>query len=316
MSESNQSAPVGDGQCVQTAAALASDLLRDEAARLRKVADELDPPAESAELQTSHCLLVKALEWVRDNCGAHPMNIRRVVEDALATGPVPAPVGLEREALEWVRREIFALCEDTESKCLPINIDGTDNAFSRGRIYEAKGIRRALGEVIAERLRSLAISSTDGRSSAGQSESDEIRRLRIDNARLRDENFFLRRTGGGSDMAATLRGVLEMIRDGTDVPEHKREDTAFLRAGCVIANSMAKGALSGSQSPVATDIYEECAKLAEQCALPAYGTNARHTGREEARKKIAAAIRQRAKLRRTVTDWEDVENHVEGRKHD
>lgn len=44
-------------------------------------------------------------------------------------------------------------------------------------------------------------------------------------------------------------------------------------------------------------VYEECAKLAEQCALPAYGTNARHTGREEARKKIAAAIRQRAAVR-------------------
>lgn len=39
------------------------------------------------------------------------------------------------------------------------------------------------------------------------------------------------------------------------------------------------------------DLIERCAKIAEQAALPSYGTHARHTGREEARKKIAAAIR-------------------------
>lgn len=45
------------------------------------------------------------------------------------------------------------------------------------------------------------------------------------------------------------------------------------------------------QEAYRNSIIEQCAKLAEQTPLPAYGTNARHTGREEARKKIAAAIR-------------------------
>ena len=44
-------------------------------------------------------------------------------------------------------------------------------------------------------------------------------------------------------------------------------------------------------SLLSSRIIERCAKLAEQTPLPSYGTNARHTGREEARKKIAAAIR-------------------------
>ena len=39
-------------------------------------------------------------------------------------------------------------------------------------------------------------------------------------------------------------------------------------------------------------IIEECIKRAEQAPMPAYGTNARHTGREEARKKIVASLRQ------------------------
>ncbi|TWA89597.1 hypothetical protein FBZ96_11965 [Bradyrhizobium stylosanthis] len=39
------------------------------------------------------------------------------------------------------------------------------------------------------------------------------------------------------------------------------------------------------------EIIERCARAAELASLPAYGTHARHTGREEARKKIAATIR-------------------------
>lgn len=45
------------------------------------------------------------------------------------------------------------------------------------------------------------------------------------------------------------------------------------------------------QERLRNEIIEQCAKAAEMAALPAYGTHARHTGREEARKKIAAAIR-------------------------
>lgn len=56
-----------------------------------------------------------------------------------------------KKELAWARSEIFALCEDTETKC-HLEAEGGD-AFARGRVFEAKGIRRAMGEVIAERLR-------------------------------------------------------------------------------------------------------------------------------------------------------------------
>lgn len=63
----------------------------------------------------------------------------------VSPAPQPPVEGL-REALEWVRSEIFALCEATEDSAR----DGQD--FSRGRCFEAKGIRRAIGEVIRDRL--------------------------------------------------------------------------------------------------------------------------------------------------------------------
>lgn len=43
------------------------------------------------------------------------------------------------------------------------------------------------------------------------------------------------------------RKALEDIAFGTRVPEHKKDDTAFLRAGCCIAHQFATAALQGQQ---------------------------------------------------------------------
>lgn len=75
----------------------------------------------------------------------------RVADGQSATSADPADV----EALKWVRGELFSLCEATEEACAQSAADreGKPGAFARGRVHEAKGIRRAMGEVIAERLR-------------------------------------------------------------------------------------------------------------------------------------------------------------------
>lgn len=44
------------------------------------------------------------------------------------------------------------------------------------------------------------------------------------------------------------------------------------------------------QEAYRNSIIDLCAKRAQEAPLPSYGTNARHTGREEARKKIVASI--------------------------
>ena len=45
------------------------------------------------------------------------------------------------------------------------------------------------------------------------------------------------------DQLASARKALEDISFGTRVPEHKKDDTAFLRAGCCIAQQFANAAL-------------------------------------------------------------------------
>jgi hypothetical protein len=37
----------------------------------------------------AHDILVRALVWMRDNCGAAPLNIRRVADDALKSSGLP-----------------------------------------------------------------------------------------------------------------------------------------------------------------------------------------------------------------------------------
>lgn len=73
-----------------------------------------------------------------------------------------------RTALEWVRSELVALCEHTEDRCAPMagrEYETKFGAFARGRVHEAKGIRRAMCEVIRCRIADLA-SASEPRSEA------------------------------------------------------------------------------------------------------------------------------------------------------
>ena len=58
-------------------------------------------------------------------------------------------------ALEQWRKELCSLCEDTEERCAEDakDLEGKEGAYARGRIREAKSIRKAMGEVIYEDLR-------------------------------------------------------------------------------------------------------------------------------------------------------------------
>ena len=61
-------------------------------------------------------------------------------------------------ALEQWRKELCALCEDTEERYAEIaakDLEGKEGAYARGRIREAKSIRKAMGEVIYEDLAAL-----------------------------------------------------------------------------------------------------------------------------------------------------------------
>lgn len=63
--------------------------------------------------------------------------------------------------LRWARTELVALCEATEGNIQLCELATQDTetkmgAFARGRITEAKGIRRAMAEVISEKIRELS----------------------------------------------------------------------------------------------------------------------------------------------------------------
>lgn len=54
----------------------------------------------------------------------------------------------ERQKIESLRDELFALCEDTEEHCADgAAADTPTGSFLRGRVFEAKGIRKAMGEM-------------------------------------------------------------------------------------------------------------------------------------------------------------------------
>lgn len=84
-----------------------------------------------------------ATEYFRRLCRKQA---RKVLEAARL-----APVPVEgREELSRFKHELFALCEDTETKYAEIaerDAEGKQGAFARGRIIEAKSIRKAMGEV-------------------------------------------------------------------------------------------------------------------------------------------------------------------------
>ena len=56
-----------------------------------------------------------------------------------------------KDVIAKIRKELFALCEDTEQKYAPYaDRDSTQGHFSRGRIAEAKSIRKAMGDLLSE----------------------------------------------------------------------------------------------------------------------------------------------------------------------
>lgn len=68
-----------------------------------------------------------------------------------------AQIGADKRAsLESIRDELFSLCEDTEEKCRTKfdGPQGLQESFLNGRRYEAKGIRRTMGELFYAALKS------------------------------------------------------------------------------------------------------------------------------------------------------------------
>lgn len=91
------------------------------------------------------------LEWLRREpyAAIHQPNAIAIVEELL---DLRARVKELEAALERWRKELCALCEDTEEHCAEAatDLEGKEGAYARGRIREAKSIRKAMGEVIYE----------------------------------------------------------------------------------------------------------------------------------------------------------------------
>jgi rubrerythrin len=88
------------------------------------------------------------------------------------SGGKDARAGEPTSDLAWLRYQVFSLCEETEDKCAAMaghtgegDADMHARGFARGRIYEAKGIRRAIGVVVGARL-------------AERREGDDVEQLR------------------------------------------------------------------------------------------------------------------------------------------
>lgn len=64
--------------------------------------------------------------------------------------------GAIEDELRWARDEVLALCEATEDAQSEVIIGANDmtEQFARGRLSEAKGIRRTIGSVIDDQIRS------------------------------------------------------------------------------------------------------------------------------------------------------------------
>lgn len=75
----------------------------------------------------------------------------------LLSARAPSPSQGLREALEEVRKQLFALCEETEEKYREVgqrDLEGKEGAFARGRCIEAKSVRNAMGEIFRALLSS------------------------------------------------------------------------------------------------------------------------------------------------------------------
>jgi hypothetical protein len=95
------------------------------------------------------------LEYAWSIAEARNERICQVLEENLA---LRARVAKLEAALEEWRKELCSLCEDTEERYAETaakDLEGKEGAYARGRIREAKSIRKAMGEVIYEDLTAL-----------------------------------------------------------------------------------------------------------------------------------------------------------------
>lgn len=69
------------------------------------------------------------------------------------------------EIIKRLRTEMFALCEAVEDQCGPIgqrDLEGKQGAFARGRAFEAKSLRREMGERFSAAIAQLESGDTHG----------------------------------------------------------------------------------------------------------------------------------------------------------
>jgi hypothetical protein len=72
------------------------------------------------------------------------------------------------DSIKWLRSELFALCEATEDEYGPIGRGDTETkhgAFARGRAYEAKSLRREMGDrfsIVLRDISRVSLAPTDG----------------------------------------------------------------------------------------------------------------------------------------------------------
>lgn len=90
------------------------------------------------------------------------------LQEMWEAGPVFLAVQIVEAIEEHQRalaREIYGLREHTEAECegvARLDLEGKQGAFARGRMYEAKGIARAINAIMPYSRDPSALSPTDG----------------------------------------------------------------------------------------------------------------------------------------------------------
>ena len=142
----------------------AEDLRREEAGAARaELRSELTRLREQCEAKDAEIERLKAdLFAANTNLKSDGKALRRAGEDRAS---LSAENERLRKALEGLRDAVFELCEDTEDKCAAEaarDTEGKAGAYARGRIHEAKGIRRTIGEIARELIAREALAAHVG----------------------------------------------------------------------------------------------------------------------------------------------------------
>ncbi len=102
--------------------------------------------AAASATQLSTCGIdVQMTDMLAGHAAAEIVALRKRVEDLK---------GAANDEREWLKKQVFALCEDTTEKYHDAgqrDTEGKEGAFARGRCIEAKSIARAIGDVCHER---------------------------------------------------------------------------------------------------------------------------------------------------------------------